>query len=561
MAFQDSSRQVTIDRLERRLLREGAARREAERLLEDKSAELYEANARLHDEAAKVRQLSEAINVSADGLAITNPEGFFIYMNPAHAMIFGYAAPEDCIGQSWATLYEPEMLARFETDIMPDFLRDGVWRGEATGRSRTGEPVLQDLTLTRLKDRGILCTTRDISIRKRQEKERERLQALLTESELQDAIGQTAATITHDFGNLLGTIRGFAYLITKQGLGDPLAHERLERILEATNQADALIRRMHTPATVAQKDQFDLADAVKQFAPLMEAQFTAGQRFTVGTANDALPIENDQTLFGRVMTNLVKNAREAMDATGRVSVLVMQADADTPPPTGFRPAGRLERGAALAGPVARMIVEDDGSGIGPDTLKAIFDPFVSTKSKGGPRGLGLASVEELLVTAPCRVTVLSRIGEGTVFSLDFPLLDQRADKTVPADENAARGALVVDDDPHQVSIISGILENEGWEPHGFHDPAQALAVFSAAPGAFRLVVTDRMMPPMNGDTLTARIHEISPQTPVIMCSGALPEPPSDALFAAFRKPVDPEALAQAARSALVLDRGGKTGED
>jgi len=539
-----------VARLQRRLARESAARREAERLLEEKSANLFEAIERLGEETAKVQRLSTAIDVSADGIAITNADGLFTYMNPMHASMFSYSSVDECIGLHWTSLYTPEILTIFERDIFPVFTRDGYWRGDATGRAKDGSAVHQSLSLTALADGGILCSTRDIAIAKRREAQREQLQQMLADAERRDALGRMASSVAHDFANILTTINASARL-----LGDEISpHSNdtlISRIQTSCRQANALVEDLMSFDSTPVLEARAIDELVTDVVEMMTNQFIGAHRLERIESPERLVCETDPTLFARLVANLVKNAWEALGATGHVIVSTARIIEDEPVDLPFQPSATVHRGELNAYPAARLIVRDDGTGMPQEALDNAFTPFQSSKGRG--RGLGLVTVDALLTSQGGRMSVYSRPGDGTVFVLDMPLLEAgyaNAERSfLPQDKvHMAAGAIIVDDDPVQVDLGCEAVGRAGWNPVGFTDPTEALKVFRAAPRAFGLVVTDRRMPQMSGDDLVRSLKAIQPGTRVIMCSGALQRPLPVGLAGALHKPASVEALAEMAGS-------------
>jgi PAS domain S-box-containing protein len=551
-----SASDENLARLRRKLERESAARTAAEDLLEIRSAELYEISERLREEAVQVKRLSMAIDVSADGIAITNQDGAYTYMNPTHASMFGYAQASECIGMHWSAMYGEDTLRRFERDIFPLFQQNGYWRGEVTGLANDGSKVHQDLSLTALSDGGILCATRDVGIVRRREAQREKLHEMLLDAERRDALGRMANSVAHDFANILAIINASAQLLSDDAQAD-ISDLLIERILQSCSQANDLVEDLMHFDTTPERKVCVLNDLVRDVGELNSNQFLATQGFEVLVVTEKLTCETDPTLFSRMIFNLVKNAREAIEENGTVCLSLEQINADAEAEPDFNPSAIREHGVCRSFPAARLVVRDDGYGMSQKALDTAFLPFQSTKGTG--RGLGLVTVDALLQGQPGRMRAYSRPGEGTMIVIDLPLLDACRPKTSqPAASeteprtSSARGALVIDDDRFQVDLIVAILREFGWDAVGFTNPVTALGVFKVAPWAFELIVTDRRMPQLSGDTLVPELLAIRKDIPIVMSSGALSPPLPAGLAAILAKPVTREKLW------ATLDRIGKT---
>lgn len=545
----------TVARLTRKLERETAARAAAERLLEQRSAELYDITERLREEAIQVKHLTTAIDVSADGIAITNRDGFFTYMNPTHASMFSFAQADECIGIHWSTLYSPDTLQRFETEVFPEFQRNGYWRGEVTGLGKDGSKVHQDLSLTALSDGGILCATRDVGIIRRREAQREKMHEMLADAERRDALGRMAQSVGHDFANILAIINASAQLLGDDSQAD-ISDLLIARIHQSCDQANQLVEDLMHFDTTPERKVCALNRLVRDVGELNSNQFLATQGFELLITQDKLVCETDPTLFSRMVFNLLKNAREAILPDGQVFLSLMQIAQDSAVEPDFSPAAVYERGKCSTFPAARLIVRDNGAGMSQKALDTAFLPFQSTKGTG--RGLGLVTVDALLQGQPGRLRAYSRPGEGTMIVIDLPLLEslQALPSSNRTDSDEAQvtgtGAMVIDDDQFQVDMLVSLLRGFGWDPVGFTNPVEALEVFRIAPSAFGLVVTDRRMPQMSGDELVPQLNEVSPSVPVIMSSGALAAPLPAGLAATLKKPISRETLW------ATLDRIGRT---
>lgn len=482
--------------------------------------------------------MTAAIDVSADGVAITDAEGHYIYMNPTHASMFGYASVEDCLGLHWNTFYSEAVLRIFERDVFPSFSRDGYWRGEATGLAKDGSPVHQSLSLTALADGGILCTTRDIAIAKRREAQREQMQQMLADAERRDALGRMASSVAHDFANILAAINTSASLLGER-VSDPALMDMVNRIGSSCRQANAIVEDLMHFDSEPVREACVIDDIVADVVDVMQHQFSDGRVLELLPGPDHLVCETDPTLFARLVANLVKNALEAIGGDGRVCVEVQRLAADQTVSLPYQPAASVEKGALDRWPVMRLIVSDDGSGMTQESLDNAFLPFQSTK--GRSRGLGLVTIDALLAGQDGRVSVFSRPGAGSHFCIDLPLQEaQQSSRPATARQDqpvtSAAGAIVVDDDPEQVSFISAVLKENGWNTVEFTNPVDAMKVYRAAPRAFGLLITDRRMPEMSGDDLVKAIRHLNTGTRIIMCSGALQRPLPDGLAGTLAKP-------------------------
>ena len=369
---------------------------------------------------------------------------------------------------------------------------------------------------------------------------------MLLDAERRDALGRMAKSVGHDFANILAIINASAQLLADDGQAD-IFELLIERILQSCNQANDLVEDLMHFDTEPEQKVCSLNDLVRDVSELNSNQFLATQGFETLVTTSKLICETDPTLFSRMVFNLVKNAREAINENGSVYLSLEQIDEDSTVEPDFHPSAICNRGDCQSFPAARLIVRDDGVGMSQKALDTAFLPFQSTKGTG--RGLGLVTVDALLQGQMGRMRAFSRPGEGTMVAIDLPLLDARAPRTFPNSINdpdkpstGAQGALVIDDDQFQVDLVVTLLREFGWDAVGFTNPVAALGVFKVAPWAFELIVTDRRMPQMSGDELVLELLDVRADIPVVMSSGALASPLPAGLAATIAKPLSREKL-------------------
>ena len=545
-----------LDLTVKRLQREVAARKQAERLLETKADELESYRQELLARTNEVRRLSVAIDTADEGIAITDPEGAFVYMNPVHARMFGHSSPAGLIGLAWSALYDSEAMARFEREIMPVFVRDGRWAGELVGRARDGSPVFQDLLLTRLEDGGILCTTRDIAERRIRAKETADLRRKLVEAERRAAVDQMVNIVVHDFSNFLAAIDASVTLLERQ-CDQPEPHKLIMSVVDALHQARMVMEQLYPEYEAPEAQLCDLQDMMPRLCDLMAPLLDVSQTFYHEAPGTPLFVLADPTLFSRAIANLLKNAIESMAYEGRVLRLHVEAlPAYVSPVLPFKPKSHLAYGREGRGPLARIVVHDEGMGMPQKVVDRALEEFVSTKGSGRRRGIGLSSVKGLVDSLGGRLEIYSSPAIGTVMVLDLPAVDADGVRQATAiAEEVVGNVILVDDDPMVLASLGRLFADGRWEVASFVDPFEALAFLEQAPRFAQLLVTDRRMPGISGDELAMRVKQIRSDLPVVMCSNALDASVSDAVDATLAKPPNAERL-QAVLARLKLVTGG-----
>lgn len=499
---------------------------------------------------------SAAMEASQDGIAITDAEGRYLYMNRAHLAMFGFTAEAEVIGKPWLMVYGPDEAAWMQANAMPRLFAEGRWTGEIMGRTKDGQPVDQDVSLTLKEDGGILCITRDVSARRRETSERERLREELHLAQRREAVGQMAAGLAHDFNNLLATIAGSASLI--EGAAEPgsLVAAGAGRIETATNQAAGLVKRLLAMgARPTDRKALDLRQPVREAADLARASLKAPHRLTLSLPPEPIEIMVDPIDILQVVLNLVINARDAMGTrSGEIAVKLSEAVAsDLAGPYAVGKLDASRRHVCLS-------IEDTGPGIEPDLAARVFQPYVSTKGDKGT-GLGLAIVASVVTANGGAVRLKTGPGRGTRFAVLWPV-NQDVPQTVPPPFEGLTGRLdgrtilVVDDQKDLLDVLTAMLEAAGAEVAPSTEPADILAAIKGDPAAWDLVITDFDMPGMNGAELAEAIRALAPHVPVILVTAlaGISGRAGAAFDAVLAKPVDRTALVMAAETAILRSK-------
>ena len=496
---------------------------------------------------------STAMEASQEGIAITDAQGNYLYMNRAHLDLFGYETEAQIMGKPWSTLYLPEAAAWMQANVMPALFATGRWSGEIMGISRDGKPVDQEASLTLKEDGGILCIARDMAVRRREMAERDRLQEELQLAQRREIIGQMAAGLAHDFNNLLATISGSASLIEAAAEKGSMAIIGAGRIQAASGQAAGLVKRLLTlGARQSDKVAMDLRHPVREAAELVRASLRAPARLTLHLPEAAVAAVADPTDILQLVLNLAINARDAMvGMPGEITIQLGPATADDL--VGPFAVGNLDPSRAHI----CLSIKDTGPGMTAEQAAQIFKPYFTTKGEKGT-GLGLAIVASVVTANLGAVRLITSTGHGTNFRVIWPL----DAKTTPTPHPATAGLtgrldgrtiLVVDDQPEVLAVITAFLEAAGAEVAPATDPADVIEALRDDPGAWDLLVTDFDMPGMTGAKLAERAHAMIPGLPIILVTAlAGVAGRHGAEFAAvLGKPVDRDVLVSRVEAAIV----------
>ncbi|MEJ2642805.1 MAG: response regulator, partial [Desulfosarcinaceae bacterium] len=361
------------------------------------------------------------------------------------------------------------------------------------------------------------CVLQDVTALRKAEEERRRLEDQLRQTQKMETIGTLAGGIAHDINNLLTIIIGNNELaMSEAGACSPLK-ANLEEIQLASLRARDVVRQLLTFARhndQAQKPMHISAvvrDALKLIRSTTPANIEIQQRLPA----EIDPVLGNHTQINQLIINLCGNATDAMlPAGGRLSIEIKNVTLDE---AGARCHPGLQPGAHV-----KLVVADTGCGMNTKTLEHIFEPYYTTKKIGKGTGIGLAVVHGIVEQHNGVITVVSRPGQGTLFTVLFPAFHGQVEDKADQDIELPQGhesILFVDDEASIVKLSRFRLENLGYRVTATTDPRQALERVQADPMAFDLVVTDMAMPRMTGEILAIKLKSLRPDLPVILCTG------------------------------------------
>jgi len=447
---------ATIKRLERKLAREQRAREEAERLLEEKSEELFRAS-------AKSQMLVRAMDNAGDGILVTDENGVFVYVNSSQAEMFGYQSDE-LIGQKWDVLFSREEKTRLLAASIPRLDVVGKWQGETTGLNKSGQGVLQEISMARLDAGGIIAATRDISRRRHRELMLKEMEMRLQDAERNAALAMFGQSMAHDLNNLMAVISGYTALLMQE-TGEGSHKVQIERILKASQQAKDVIHAIEaqTAETDTQVKDVNLSILMRQSLEIAEGLCPPSIKLRHDLEEDVV-ISTDELLMSRSLLNIIKNSVEAFSRDEKGQVRVKLARDVTGPLKGYE--NYIELGHEADEYCAVIDIVDTGCGMTRPDLANVFTPFHTSKidmDKGQGQGLGMQSIKALVDSDLAYVRIGSSLGKGTCFRLCL-----RAPKIETLTTQDARittrdpHIMIVDDDQDVGQMMSAMLAEYEW---------------------------------------------------------------------------------------------------
>ncbi|MDX9979167.1 MAG: PAS domain S-box protein [Lentisphaeria bacterium] len=360
----------------------------------------------------------------------------------------------------------------------------------------------------------------DITERKTMEAEREKLWSQLMQAQKMESLGRLAGGVAHDFNNMLQAILGYTELGISQLEPDHPIHADLSEIQSAAGRAADLTRQLLAFArkqTVAPK-VLDLNTAVAETMGMLQRLIGEDISLAWLPSRGLWPVKVDPTQVGMVLTNLCVNARDAIAGHGQITIETGNVTIDAIPGSGHA-NGR-------AGDFVVLTVTDDGCGMDQETLAKIFEPFFTTKGMGKGTGLGLASIHGIAEQNGGFIHAYSELGKGSTFRFYLPR--HRGEQT-PPDPDCGRAApalpggtetiLVAEDESLILSICRAVLTKLGYQVLAARTPGEAITLCQLHPGPIHLLLTDVVMPEMNGRKLAAEIGRLRPDVPCVYMSG------------------------------------------
>jgi PAS domain S-box-containing protein len=491
----------------------------------------------------RFRLLVESVKDYA--IYMLDPSGIVSNWNPGAEAIKGYSAAE-IVGQHFSRFYteedrqagEPERALRVAAE-------EGKYEVESWRVRKDGTRFRAGVLIDPIRNEageliGFAKVTRDLTERWHAEQQVERAREAVAQAQKMDAVGRLTGGVAHDFNNLLTIIRSSADLLKMPTLSPEKRERYLDAISDTADRAAALTSQLLAFARrqPLKPEVFDVGERIEGMRQMIEASFGSTIQLTIEPPEPGA-VNADLNQFETALLNLVVNARDAMPAGGKIAITSSLV----------RGLPAIRGHGAAAGDFIAVSVEDNGSGIAPDTMKQIFDPFFTTKGLNKGTGLGLSQVHGFAKQSGGEIDVSSQIGVGTVFTLYLPVVKPdvgRRSATRVAGERklATRRVLLVEDNEAVGQFARGLFEELGQIVTWVQSGDAALDMLATASNKFDLVFSDVIMPGINGLELARNIQERWPALRVVLTSGyshVLAEE-SGYPFELLRKPYSVEGL-------------------
>ena len=500
---------------------------------------------------ADLKRLATAIEQSADSIVVTDATARIQYVNPAFEAVTGYRR-EEAIGQNPRILQSGQQDAAFYRQLWTVLAAGQPWKGRFVNRRKDGGLYTEDAVISPVFDAqsqivNYVAVKRDVSEQLRQA-------AQLQQAQKMDSIGRLAGGVAHDFNNMLTIILGHAEMKLADANLAPDTRASFEEIRRAAVDSAALTRQLLAFArqqTIAPR-RIDLNETVGRSIQMLRRLIGENVGLAWTPAKTVPPVQADPAQIDQILVNLCVNARDAIAGSGRIDIDTGAAtlDADF----------CAKHPGAVPGEYVRISVRDTGCGMDAETLAHAFEPFYTTKPTGAGTGLGLSTVYGIVKQNAGYIDVASKPGHGTSIHIYLPRSEAPAPAApipavpVPA-AASAQTVLLVEDEPAILAVAAQMLSHLGYIVRAAHTPAEAIRVAKEHPGPIHLLLTDVVMPGLNGRDLAKTLGDLRPGLRTLFMSGYNAEVIArngilDAQVQFVRKPFTRDELAAKIRDVL-----------
>ena len=464
---------------------------------------------------AERERLMAAIEQAVETVIITAPDDTIQYVNPAFEAATGYARHE-ALGQTPRILKSGRQDGAFYRDLRETIASGRTWSGRMVNRRKDGSLFTEEATISPVFDAGgeivnYVAVKRDITAHLRLEDQFRQAQRL-------ESVGRLAGGVAHDFNNILSVILGYGELAMEKVPPDDALHDDLEKILEAAGRSRDITRQLLAFArkeTIA-PETLDLNVTVEGMLKMLRRLIGENIDLSWRPAAGLWPVKMDPSQIDQLLVNLCVNARDSITDVGKSTIETNMVT--------FNREYCTDNEGVVPGDFVMLGVSDDGCGMDRETLDMIFEPFFTTKEMGRGTGLGLATVYGIVKQNKGFIHVYSEPGKSTTFKLYLPrFAGASADTRKPPSDEIPGGRgetiLVTEDEAPILKLAMKMLGTLGYTVLAAGTPTEAIRLAEAHPQEISLLITDVVMPEMNGRELAGRLQALYPKLRCLFISG------------------------------------------
>jgi PAS domain S-box-containing protein len=467
------------------------------------------------------QRLSTAVEQGAESVFITDLDGKIVYVNPAFEKMVGLHR-DSLIGHRPDVMEQERLNAPLHVGLMGAVVSGQVWQERLGYQASDDSLRTMDLTVSPVRNQAgeiinLVATIRDVTREIELEKQFQQAQKM-------EALGRLAGGIAHDFNNLLTVIQLSTHMLQRQLRPDDPLWMHTEQIRETGERASRLTKQLlrFSRRDVVAPRLLDLNKIVDDLSPMLQRVIGENIELKTSLADDLWSVQADPSQMDQVVINLAVNARDAMPGGGKLIIETSNVVLDE--------AYTALQVDAKPGEHVLLSINDTGMGMDEDVKLHLFEPFFTTKSQGEGTGLGLATVFGIIKHSGGHIQVASEVGEGTVFNVYLPCAqsggpgDVRRDlrRDLPRLEMERGGTetvLVVEDERAVREQAVLVLDSYGYRVLDAADGQAALDLSRSHEGPIDLLLTDVIMPGMNGRELADLLQPERPEMQVLYMSG------------------------------------------
>jgi two-component system, cell cycle sensor histidine kinase and response regulator CckA len=486
------------------------------------------------------------VEKSPVAIMVSDRDGYYVFGNPAAEKMYGYSLEE--------------MLSKHIVDLTSELdheaarqhfarvIKDGYSEGEVKMRKKNGDAFWVLVLAVPQGDDRVIAYCIDVN-------DRRELEARLLRNQRLESVGRLASGVAHDINNIMAPVLA-APVLLREGIHDAELREVIDSVEVSARRATAIVRQLLTfgRGEEMQRAPMSLRPLVKEMVKLMKETFPRNIEIRTEYPPDYLYVNGDTTQLHQLLMNLCVNARDAMPDGGIMTLRLEE--------TAVTAAQAKANDGVAPGPHLRLTVSDTGTGIPPELVGKIFDPFFTTKPLGEGTGLGLATAMGIVRGHNGFFDVVTHPGQGTTFHVYLPLVPKPVVSPQSPEEQArsmprGRGEriLLVDDEEGVRKVLGKVLRRYGYDVAEASNGEEGLAMLNAGGERFQLLLTDLMMPQMDGWVLIPRARGMIANLKIIAMSGNHPDAEAMQSIQPFivdvlNKPCTASMLLLAVRAAL-----------